>query len=235
MARHAPTDTAMEHHPFSIFAPYQDHLSIRFFTKSDQLSSDDDLIQALGNDQIVSLKQVHGNNIVIARSPSRREKEADGVITDQSDLWLSIRVADCQAFVIYAPDQQVVGVLHAGWKGLVNGVIPAFFRQMKDKWQVDASTVLVGAAPSLCMECAEFTDPQKELAGIDPLFFIGRHAALCSIANDQLIKCGILLKHIERHPDCTKCNPDMYWSYRGGNREAVMKGSTNALMCKLRQ
>lgn len=211
--------------PFTIFAPYRDQLDMRFFTKADQ---------PLDEHYLVSLNQVHGNTTIIVRSPSFREKEADGVITDQPDLTLTIRVADCQAFVVYAPEQNVIGLLHAGWKGLVNGAIAAFFEQMKREWNIDPSTVLVGAAPSLCMHCAEFTDPAKELIGIDPQFFDGRHANLRAIADDQLMRCGVLPEHMERMPDCTKCQSNAYWSYRGGDREVVIKGSTNVLTVKLK-
>jgi polyphenol oxidase len=213
-------------HPFHILDPYRDRIDVRLFTKADK---------QLDETGLVSLKQIHGNTAVIARSPSQREKEADGVLTDQSDLTLTIRVADCQAFVVYAPDQQVIGLLHAGWKGLVSGIIPSFFRTMQNEWSVDPATVLIGAAPSLCTDCAEFTDPARELMGIDPRFFHGRHADLRAIANDQLLQCGVKPDHIERMPDCTRCNPDRYWTYRGGDHDAVIKGSTNVLMAMLRQ
>ncbi len=185
-------------------------------------------------ENIVSLNQVHGNNVVIVQSPSWREKEADAALTDQLDLTLTIRIADCQAFVVYAPNQHVIGVIHAGWKGLVNGVIPSTLNKMKDEWNIDLSTVLVGSGPSLCMECAEFTDPREELPGIDPQFFHGRHADLRSIADDQLMQCGVLREHIERHPDCTKCRPDLYYSYRGGDKDKVIQGCANTLAVKLK-
>lgn len=209
---------------FNLFDGYKEKVEIKFFTKADQ---------PLNEHDFVSLNQVHGNTTIITRSPSYREKEADGVLTDKEDLTLTIRVADCQSFVIYAPDQNVTGLLHAGWKGLVKGAIPAFFLKMHNEWNIDPATVLVGAAPSLCMNCAEFTDPLAELVGVDPKFFNGRHADLRAIADDQLIQCGITREHIERLPDCTKCNPDTYWTYRGGDRESVQNGQSNILACTL--
>ncbi len=223
----------MLHQPFTIFKPFSDAIDIRLFTKADALRTDIDLSRQLNTDRFVSLKQIHGNTTVIARSPIRREKEADGVLTDQQDLWLSIRVADCQAFVIYAPEQNVIGLLHAGWNGLVKGAIPAFFEEMKREWDIDPSTVLMGAAPSLCTNCAEFTDPVTELPGIDPRFFHGRHADLRAIADDQLMQCGVAVDHMERLPDCTKCRSDIYWSYREGEEDAVIKGRINILTCAL--
>lgn len=218
-------------HPLNLLTA----IDVRLFTKEDSIQTEEQTEQALGTPSFVSLNQVHGNHTEILRSPSHREKVADGALTDQEDIWLTIRVADCQSFAIYVPDLELIGVLHAGWKGLVNGAIPAFFETMKQEWKVDASTVLVGAGPSLCMECAEFTDPLKELPGIDPQFFEGRHADLRAIADDQLMKGGVQLTNIQRHPDCTKCHAETYWTYRGGDREAVIKGATNVLTLRLKK
>lgn len=211
---------------FSLFTPYSDRIDVRFYAKGDE---------PLSEENIVSLNQVHGNTTIIARSPSRREKEADGVLTDQPDLRLTIRIADCQSFVLYVPDHHVIGLLHAGWKGLKCGAIPEFFRTMRNQWDIDASSILIGAGPSLCVNCAQFTDPAKELSNIDPKFFHARHADLRAIADDQLIACGIIPSHIERNPDCTRCSHLRYWTYRGGDRDAVIKGSTNMLTCMLKK
>lgn len=213
-------------HPFRIFDPYRDHIDVRFYAKADE---------RLNEEGFVSLRQVHGNHTEILRSPSRREKNADGVITDQTGLTLTLRVADCQAFVIYAPNHHVIGLLHAGWKGLVNGAIPQFFETLKREWGIGGAEAIVGAGPSLCTGCAEFTDPVAELAGIDPRFFHGRNADLRGIADDQLMACGVRTENMERHPDCTKCKKDLYWTYRGGDREAVINGSTNVLTCMLKK
>lgn len=219
---------------FPLFAPYQGRLAIRSFVKEDSIASDEDLQRMLETNHFVSLHQVHGNTTIIARSPSQREKDADGVVTDTKDLWLHVRTADCQSFVIYDPLLEVVGVLHAGWKGLVCGAIPSFFETMKAEWPIDASRILIGAGPSLCTACSEFTDPLQELPGIDSTFFQGKHVDLRAIADNQFIQCGIQKTHIDRLPDCTRCHPETYWSYRGGDRDAVrIKGARNILACSL--
>lgn len=224
----------MINNPFSLFAQFQDVIAIRLFTKEDFIACDEDLQKKLGTDRFVSLNQVHGNTSIIARSPSRREKEADGSLTDARNLWLSIRSADCQSFIIYDPLLEVVGVLHAGWKGLLCGAIPSFFKTMNAEWVIDTSRMLIGASPSLCTHCAEFTNPLLELSGIDPQFFRGRNADLRAIADDQFLQCGIQKHHMERMPDCTRCSHETYWSYRGGNKEALQQeGGRNIVACAL--
>ncbi|MBM3230859.1 polyphenol oxidase family protein [Candidatus Peregrinibacteria bacterium] len=159
--------------------------------------------------------------------------KADGMITDVAELPLVIRVADCQSFAVYVPEREIIGVLHAGWRGLLAGAIEEFFAVLKREWDVQPSDVWVAAGPSLCQQCAEFTDPAQELPGIDPTFFDGRRVDLRGIADAKLISLGVRKDHIERHPECTRCMPGRYWTYRGGDREAVMKGQSNMLHCKI--
>jgi YfiH family protein len=221
------------HSPFRIFAPYQDRLNVAFFEKADDIHSDNQLAETLGTDRIVSLRQVHGNRIVIVGAPMLRTEEADGMWTKEKDLTLTIRVADCQSFIAYAPDAHIVGLLHSGWRGLVKGSIPAFIKTLTESFDVDPSKVLIGAGPSLCTKCAEFTDPKTELAGIDEKFFHGRNADLQAIADQQFIDAGVQKKNIERMTGCTKCDHETLWSYRGGDRDAVRNGYENVLTCSL--
>ena len=220
-------------HSFRLFAPFQVALDVQIFSKADAIHSDANIADALKTESIASLKQVHGNRTIIVREPQRRTEEADGMWTDAKDLTLTIRVADCQAFVAYDPKKNVIGLLHAGWKGLVNGAIPAFFKKGTEEFGINAADILIGVGPCLCTQCAEFSDPARELPGIDPRFFHGRNADLRAIADQQLIDAGVLQKNVERIPDCTKCKNGKWWSYRGGDRGKVMEGLTNVVSVTL--
>ncbi len=219
--------------PFSILSPYADRLHTVLLTKEDAIGNDGDVLKACAAARIVSLRQVHGNRTIIVREASQREEEADGALTDHTGLWLTTRSADCQSFVVYAPDHHVLGVLHAGWRGLLNGAIPSFFSAMKEEWNIDPADTLVGIGPSLGFDHAEFSDPAAELPGIDPLFFNGRLVNLPGIADRQLADLGIPASQRERITDCTVCHADRYWTYRGGDRDAVRAGKTNVLVATL--
>lgn len=220
--------------PFKIFAPFADRFIVKFFVKEDNIKTDADVARILGSDNIASLHQEHKNKTLTVREKTSRTELADGLATDVPDLWLTTRAADCQSFVIYAPKQHIAAVLHSGWKGLKAGAILELFATLKREWSIDPSDVSVGIGPSICETCAEFTDPATELAGLDPQFFHGRHADLRGIADAQLDAVGVPKTRRERNPDCTKCRSDMYWSYRGGDLDAVKKGYTDVLACALR-
>lgn len=217
----------------SLFLPFSDRIEIDFLGRDKNIQSDSDAARILGVTNIASAQQAHGNVTVIVDAPVKRAEGADGIMTTTPHLTLLMRVADCQSFVAYDPTKNIAGALHAGWKGIVAGAIPAFLNTMKEQGSNPAD-VCVYAGPSLCQRCAEFTDPMRELPGIDPQFFDGRCADLRGVADQQLMHAGVVRDHIERSPDCTKCRNDLYWSYRGGDREAVKEGYENLIVCTLK-
>lgn len=199
------------------------------------MKNDTDALKLFGAEQGASVNQVHGNRTIVVGGPTARTEEVDGMLTAQTELALIVRAADCQNFVFYAPRQNVLGVLHAGWRGLVAGAIPAFFEVLHSNWDTHPKDLYVGAGPSLCQKCAEFSDPERELVGLPKKFFTGRNADLQSIADMQLREAGVPPQNIDRSPDCTKCLADKYFSYRGGDKDDVMTGLSNFLVCKLRK
>ncbi len=218
--------------PFTILAPFADRLTVSLFVKSDAIATDEDILKTSAS-TLASAQQVHGNKTTIVRAPVTRTAGADGLATDTKNLTLSMRVADCQSFIVYEPKSNVVGLLHAGWKGLINKAIPEFFNTLHNEWNIDPADTFVGAGPSLCQTCAEFTDPVRELPGINPRFFNGRCADLRGYADQQLMDAGVERGRIERMEDCTKCKNNKYYSYRGGDRDAVIAGYENVLTCTL--
>lgn len=220
--------------PFKLLAPYEDAIDVRMFARADDLHDDASVEKALGTDRFVTLWQVHDNRTLIAEGPSYRTEQADAAATDAKDLTLVMRVADCQPFLVYAPKHGVIGMIHAGWKGVVAEVIPAFFLTIKEKWGIDAKDTLVCAGPSLCQNCAEFTDPQAELPNVDEKFFKGRCADLRAAADVQLEAAGVLKENIERSPDCVKCMQETYWSYRSKEPKAFEQNYRNMLTIRLR-
>lgn len=218
--------------PFSLFAPFADRLSVALWTKAD--ARPHDVLGGLGVEEEADAEQVHGTRTLIVREPRERVGGADGLATDRPGLALSVRFADCQAFIAYAPTKDVVAVLHAGWRGIAAGAIPELFHTLKQEWNIDPHDLWIGAGPSLCRDCAEFTDPQKELPSIPSAFIAGRTIDLRGFADDQLMTLGLPQAQFERSPDCTRCRRETYWTYRGGDREEVKAGQRNLLACALK-
>jgi YfiH family protein len=69
------------------------------------------------------LRQVHGTTVAI--EPGDDEPEADAAVTRTPGTVLAILTADCLPVVFAASDGAAVAAAHAGWRGLVAGVLEA--------------------------------------------------------------------------------------------------------------
>ncbi len=73
------------------------------------------------------LRQIHGARIVeVGRPGEHRGVCADAAWTSMPGATLAVRTADCVPIALYGADtagRGAVGVVHAGWKGLLDGVI----------------------------------------------------------------------------------------------------------------
>ena len=222
----------MNRSPFTIFEPFADRFAVALWAKGDPQPHD--VRSVLGVEEEADAEQVHGARTFIVREAKERMAGADGLATDHPGLALSVRFADCQAFIIYAPTKDVVSVLHAGWRGLHAGAIPELFRTLKSEWNLDPHDLWVAAGPSLCRACAAFTDPRRELPSVPQKFIDGHQVDLRGFADDQLFTLGLPLAQFERSPECTRCCRNTYWTYRGGDREEVKAGQRNLLACALK-
>ncbi len=219
--------------PFTLLHPHRDRVSVGWWSKRDDASCAD-AGRDLWTSQVAHLDQVHGGACVRVSAASDATIQADGLATDTHDLLLLSKSADCQTFVLYDPTHHAIAAAHAGWKGLLAQVLPHTVELMTQTWNTDPGDLLVCAAPSLGLCCAEFTDPTRELPGIDPQFFHGRHVDLQGIADEQLQQAGVWPDHIERMTLCTKCNRDLLWSYRA-EPEQVKQNHRNLLGVILRR
>jgi hypothetical protein len=75
---------------------------------------------------IVSLHQVHGARVSDVGERLRDEREeGDALVTEHADRALLVYTADCVPVVLAGRGGRRVAAIHAGWRGLVRGVIPA--------------------------------------------------------------------------------------------------------------
>ncbi|HLD08013.1 MAG TPA: polyphenol oxidase family protein [Candidatus Peribacterales bacterium] len=204
----APLHTSI---PFILFQQFPE-LRVGLFGKDSSCSSDEECAAHLGFKKVSKLNQVHGNIIHVAEN-TKGIPDGDGLITAQTGLALSVRWADCQAFAVYAPEKKVIGVLHAGWKGMAVKAITSLYESLDESFGVKPEETFVGIAPSLCKQCADFTDPFNELPEHLHPFIDGKNVDLQAAADHELDSLGVPQNQRERHPACTRCG-EGFWSWR---------------------
>jgi len=77
------------------------------------------------------LHQVHGINVAeLGPLPSPHEPQADAAVSHIPGTVLAILTADCLPVLFCADDGSEIGAAHAGWRGLVAGVLEATLTQL---------------------------------------------------------------------------------------------------------
>lgn len=93
------------------------------------------------------LRQVHGRVVTCPESAtdSTPEPEADAAVTRNRGAACAVLVADCMPVLLASRAGDVVGVAHAGWRGLAAGVIEAVLEAM----QVNPERVIAWLGPAI--------------------------------------------------------------------------------------
>lgn len=104
----------------------------------------------------VWLDQVHGAEVVVVDDGDDVRDlvgtAADAVVTRRTDVALAVHTADC-ASVGFVSDDGMIGAAHAGWRGLVEGVLAAAVGAMRCRGATGVRAVL---GPCIGVECYEF-------------------------------------------------------------------------------
>jgi len=84
---------------------------------------------------VTQAQLIHGNHIEIIteqspRSFSYKFPETGGLVTNVANRPLFIPVADCAAIAFFDAYKRVIGLLHAGWKGVIRHIIPEMVQIM---------------------------------------------------------------------------------------------------------
>lgn len=173
-------------------------------------------LQSVGVEQIVWLNQTHSTLVHRAGTALCFDPiEADAVITDQAGIAVVVMTADCLPLVISDACGREVACVHAGWRGLLDGVIEQTVQAMRHR----ASRVWLGAAiGASCFEVGQEVvdafvahDRQHQSAFVRQNN--GRYLAnLYDLARQRLAKLGIT--HITGGEHCTVLDAAQFYSYR---------------------
>jgi len=104
-------------------------------------------------DSIATMRQVHGTDVAWAMPGL--VPEADALLTYTPNLAVLVRVADCVPIVLATEERDTVGVVHAGRRGLVDGVVPAAVEVLADRGKGPLAAVI---GPHICGQCYELDE-----------------------------------------------------------------------------
>ncbi|MFB6319356.1 peptidoglycan editing factor PgeF [Saccharicrinis sp. FJH54] len=177
--------------------------------------------------QFILPVQVHGDSVLIidkAFSVMNKQRQTellsscDAMITKLPNTFIGIRTADCVPVTVYDKHSKSVAVIHAGWRGIENGIIEKTLRNMQIQ---DMTALFCGIGP--CIEAdvyevgKEVVDKIKNVLRKKPVYFRKNNAFFLDLkkaAFYQLEGAGIPSANIETSSFCTWKNNDAFFSYR---------------------
>ncbi|MEM8905360.1 MAG: polyphenol oxidase family protein [Actinomycetota bacterium] len=106
------------------------------------------------------LHQVHGAEVVDGDDPTVRPGvDGDAVVTSGNDVALAVQAADCVPVALVSLDGPIA-VAHAGWRGLVAGVLEATAAELRSRAEGEVVAVV---GPHIRVDRYEFGDELDEL------------------------------------------------------------------------
>ena len=105
----------------------------------------------------VSPNQRHTANVRRIEQADRGRVYAgfDGFVTDQPEVPLVLRYADCTPVLIDDPERRVLAVVHSGWRGTVQGAVPAAIEALAHEYGSRPADMVAGIGPSIGPCCYE--------------------------------------------------------------------------------
>lgn len=161
------------------------------------------------------LDLVHGGDVVTVTRPGEHAgARVDAAVTAHPGAAVAVTTADCAPVVLIAPG--AVGVAHAGWRGLVAGVVGATAAAMTDLGHPPARAVI---GPCIRPDSYEFgADDLDRVAarwgdGVRTVTADGR-PALDLPAGVRLALAEAGIDDIDDAGECTATGDERWWSHR---------------------
>jgi YfiH family protein len=168
--------------------------------------------------RLAHLKQVHSNKVITAREADGCLGEGDALLTSIPGLLLAVRTADCLPIILTDPKSKAVAVIHAGWRGLVSGILYNSVRKMEDNFSTLGKNLHAAIGPGIGPCCYQ-VGPEVATQ-FQPWFperaDLGSQTTLDlpETARRQLLQAGVPSTQIETAAVCTCCHAEEFFSYR---------------------
>jgi YfiH family protein len=165
-------------------------------------------------------RQVHGAGVRALAGPSRPGRftgglrgwpEGDGLATSRAGLALVILGADCLPVLLWRRDAPAVAAAHAGWRGLLSGVLGAAVAALGGPGRVGVA-IGPGIGPCCYPVSAELRD--RFAAAFGPEVVRAPAVDLAAAARAALAAAGVPLSAIATVDACTSCEEERLFSHR---------------------
>ncbi len=175
----------------------------------------------------VWLQQVHGTTVQVLTAQSAANQPADASVTSETHVVCTVMTADCLPLLLCDNSGTQVGAVHAGWRGLCDGVIESAVAHF-----ANPAKVLAYLGPAIGPQVFEVGDEVRRA-------FVAR-AAQAELAFQQIAKdkwladlyllarqrlMGVGVQQIYGGTYCTYRQAELFFSYRRDGQTGRMASS----------
>lgn len=184
--------------------------------------------------------QTHGDKIYVIDKeflslPQERQQELlsgiDAIVTDISSVCIGITTADCVPILLFDPDKNVLGAVHAGWRGTVANIVGKTVAEMESRFNSKPQDIVAYIGPSISQDIFEvgedvvlaFRNSGFELDLIGKVNSVTKktHINLSLSNRILLLHSGLSVENIDESIICTYKSSESMFSAR---RQTINSG-----------
>ena len=166
------------------------------------------------------MHQTHGNKVIIINKKNKNLKKfnSDALITKLKGIALGVVTADCVPIILYDIKNQIIGCIHAGWKGASSGIIENTIKKFK---KLNSNNkIFASVGPCIGKKSYEvdldFYKKFKSKSKKNSIYFIKKNNNkklfnLRKYVSDKLVKLNVKVDHVNHD---TFKEKNRFFSYR---------------------
>lgn len=182
------------------------------------------LAKNLKMESFLTCGQVHSNKVrIVSDDKLKHFPKTDGLFTQLPRVGLAVFTADCMSIGITENKKKIVGVLHAGWRGISQGILKQALLLLKENFDISPGQLNCMIGPHIRSCCYEVGEEVAELFPIKSILLRDekRFLNLEAAVKIQLQALGVSLEKISAVSTCTCCNKE-FFSYRRNGTDKRM-------------
>ena len=164
--------------------------------------------------------QTHSNKVIVITKKNKNlnKFKSDAIITKIRGIGLGVVTADCVPIILFDKQNQIIGCIHAGWKGAFSGIIENTIKRFKKISVKNKIYAAIGPCIGNKSYEVDLTFYKKFISKTrrNEIYFINKRKNkkifnLRKYINDKLIKLNVVVDNINKDTFREKNN---FFSFR---------------------
>lgn len=174
----------------------------------------------LDSRQVVEVEQVHGSGVVVVGKGDAgiTVPKMDGLVTDDKEVSLMLKIGDCIPVVIYDPKNHATGLFHSGWRGTIEKIFLHGLVKLGNEYGTSPGEVKVWLGPSIQKCCYVADKPPTQRVLPEWNQFIEKKDGkwlvdMVAFTRKTLVDIGVQEDRIISSGECTFHNKEDWFSF----------------------